>query len=684
MTTSTSYIAHLEDRWRGIPDLRFRAMFGEYGVYVGDKMVAMVCDQSVYVKLLPRTTALLGADAPTGHPYPGAKPAYLLSDTELDDVDRMRTLFDAVASATKPTRGGRGPARGAPGAAALAIGLAGVLAAAAPAAAQPRAGAAPSPTYPQLLALFEEWRAFEEPPRVEGAPDYSSATNARRLEGLRRLQQRLAAIDTTGWSIPEQVDHHLVRAEMNGMQYHLTVLQPFARDPAWYASVRTDESDTPAEEGPTIHGAIRLWQYGIWPRTVLDTVRPLTPDEAGRLSAELRTVPPLLRQARVNLANATARDLWVGGVRAFEEQAEALATLRERVERRNPRERALLAAIADARGATDAFAQWLRDEAPRRTGPSGIGREQYTWFLRNVLLVPLSWEEELTITRRELARAHAALRLEEHRNRALPPLPVAESAEQFAAMQARAIPKYLAFMRDREILTMEPWMERALRERIPGWSPPATRNFFAQATHRDPIPLWTHLYHWWDNMRIRVAPHPSPIRRGPLRYNVWMSRAEGMATVMEEWMMHAGLYDDSPRSREIVWIMLITRAARGLGNLHAHANTLTMAEAGDIHVSWTPRGWMRRDPLLGFEQHLYLRQPGYGASYVTGGRLLEEAMAMRARQLGDAFTLRRFLDEVNAAGMIPVSLIYWELTGDDRMIRELRDGPLPFRTDLPR
>ena len=41
-----------------------------------------------------------------------------------------------------------------------------------------------------------------------------------------------------------------------------------------------------------------------------------------------------------------------------------------------------------------------------------------------------------------------------------------------------------------------------------------------------------------------------------LLYNVWMSRAEGMATVMEEWMMHAGLYDDNPRAREIVWIML--------------------------------------------------------------------------------------------------------------------------------
>jgi hypothetical protein len=221
---------------------------------------------------------------------------------------------------------------------------------------------------------------------------------------------------------------------------------------------------------------------------------------------------------------------------------------------------------------------------------------------------------------------------------------------------------------------MEPWMERALRERTAPFSPAASRNFFMQATQRDPIPLWTHLYHWWDNMRMRVSPHPSPIRRGPLLYNVWMSRAEGMATAMEEWMMHAGLYDDSPRSREIVWIMLLNRAARAVGNLFAHSNDLTMEQAGDIHVTWTPRGWMRRDPLLGFEQHLYLRQPGYGASYITGGRLMEEVIAERARQLDDKFTIQRVMDEINAAGMIPASLIYWEVTGDDRMMRELAEG----------
>ena len=186
---------------------------------------------------------------------------------------------------------------------------------------------APSRTYGRLLSLFSEWRTFEEPPRVGGIPDYRPATNARRLVALRALQQKLRAIDTSGWSIPEQVDWHVVRAEMNGMQYHLTVLKPFARDPAYYVSIRTSQSDTPAEEGPVIHGAIRLWQYPIWPATVLDSSAALTPDESRRLTAQLRTIAPLLRQARVNLAGSNTRDLWIGGARAFEEQQESLARL---------------------------------------------------------------------------------------------------------------------------------------------------------------------------------------------------------------------------------------------------------------------------------------------------------------------------------------------------------------------
>jgi hypothetical protein len=99
--------------------------------------------------------------------------------------------------------------------------------------------------------------------------------------------------------------------------------------------------------------------------------------------------------------------------------------------------------------------------------------------------------------------------------------------------------------------------------------------------------------------------------------------------------------------------MLAQRAARGLASLHAQANEFTIKEAKDFQVKWTPRGWMRPDlDLLGFEQQLYLRQPGYGTSYVTGKYLLERLMQDRARELGDSFTLRRWFDELNGAGMI--------------------------------
>lgn len=114
------------------------------------------------------------------------------------------------------------------------------------------------------------------------------------------------------------------------------------------------------------------------------------------------------------------------------------------------------------------------------------------------------------------------------------------------------------------------------------------------------------------------------------------------------------------------------RAARGLGSLYVHANEFTMKEARDFHVRWTPRGWMREDlDLLGFEQLLYLRQPGYGTSYITGKYLIEELLRERSEQLGDDFTLKRFFAEVDDAGVIPVSLIRWQLTGRGEQIEEL-------------
>jgi hypothetical protein len=278
----------------------------------------------------------------------------------------------------------------------------------------------------------------------------------------------------------------------------------------------------------------------------------------------------------------------------------------------------------------------------------------------------MTWEEEVALLQRELARSHAALRLEEERNRGLPQITAVADETEYQRRANLAVSKYLAFLRDRNLYPMRDSMDPALRERLGHFVPLESRSFFAIATHYEPLTLYTHFYHWWDLARMREEPHPSLFRRGALLYNIWDSRSEGMATAMEEFMLHAGLYDDNPRAREIVWIMLAQRAARGLASLYAHANEFDLRKAKEFQVQWTPRGWMREDlDLLGFEQQLYLRQPGYGTSYVTGKYLLEDLIRERSRQLGDAFSMRRYFDEVNSAGMIPVSLIRWQLTGQD-------------------
>ncbi len=372
-------------------------------------------------------------------------------------------------------------------------------------------------------------------------------------------------------------------------------------------------------------------------------------------------MPPLLDQARGNLTG-DAHDLWVTGAGTMRGQVAALDALAEKTAGSG---RALKSAIRAAREATVAFVGWLDAEAPKKNGPSGIGKDNYNWSLKNVHLVPMTWDDEVAILKRELARAHASLKLEEARNAGKPELPVIQTPEEYQRRGNEAVTRFLGFLETRDLYPMRDNMDPALRAQVGEYVPLETRNFFAIATHYEPLTLYTHFYHWWDLARMRDEPHPSPIRRGPLLYNIWDSRAEGMATAMEEFMLHAGLFDDQPRAREIIWIMLAQRAARGLASLYAQANLFDLQQAKAFQVKWTPRGWMRPDlDLLGFEQQLYLRQPGYGTSYVTGKHLLEDLMRVRADQLGKDFTLKRYFDEVNGAGMIPVSMIHWQLTGE--------------------
>ena len=515
-------------------------------------------------------------------------------------------------------------------------------------------------THADLVELFEAWREFERPEFVDGVPDYSAAAMEGQQQQLPEWQARLGALAPEAWPVGEQIDWHLVRAEMNGLDFDHRVRRPWARDPAFYVTIFEAESDVPAHEGPVIHGWIDLWTYEY----------PLSGADAAELAGRIGAIPALLDQARENLAGSNARDLWLGGIRAFRGQVRYLDNFAARVAGTSPD---LDQAIADAGAASEAFVAWIEEEAPSRTGPSGVGRENYTWYMQNVHLVPYSWEEQVTIMRRELARAHASMRLEENRNRDLPELERIASAEEYDRRLNESVDRYMRFLEEEEVQTTEEWMDPALRAVNGSFTlaePGEIRNFFSEVNYRDPDAFRPHMHHWIELARVREAPHPSPIRATPSLYNIFDSRSEGLATGVEEMFMHLGLLEGSPRSRELTWIMLAQRAARALSGLYLHGDVFDMEEAVAHAMRWTPRGWLPDGALVRGEQSLYLRQPGYGTSYVTGKVQIEELLAEYAIEEGEDYSVRRFFDVFQEAGAIPIVLTRWEMTGQKDAILE--------------
>jgi hypothetical protein len=308
-----------------------------------------------------------------------------------------------------------------------------------------------------------------------------------------------------------------------------------------------------------------------------------------------------------------------------------------------------------------------------------VGIENYNWYLKNVHLLPYTWADLMAIHRRELARSHASLALEEHRNRNLPEQTRISSSADYNRLFNKAVDDYVAFLGENEILTMRDYMAPSLRERIGRFQPVRSedelRGFFSEVSYRDPLTMRTHGHHWFDLAMMAEEPHPSPIRATPTLYNIWDSRAEGTATGMEEWMMNAGLFDDNPRSRELIYILIAQRAARGISGLLLHANEFLMEDAAKFAAEGTPRGYMPEDSdtVLG-EQYFYLQQPYYGASYLGGKHQIEQFMAERIADLGDDYSIKRFMDEMEGSGLIPVSLIRWEITGRDDQVREMTGG----------
>lgn len=96
MSTTVDFIEYVCKQIEGIGVVRYRKMFGEYMVYINDKPVITICDNTVFIKQLDCVAEQM-QDAKVGAPYKGAKPHYIL---DIDNADFAREIIRQVEAAT--------------------------------------------------------------------------------------------------------------------------------------------------------------------------------------------------------------------------------------------------------------------------------------------------------------------------------------------------------------------------------------------------------------------------------------------------------------------------------------------------------------------------------------------------------------------------------------------------------
>lgn len=103
MGTSVDYIEFVCEQIAGIGAVRYRKMFGEYMVYVNDKPLLLVCDNTVYVKILPELSDLM-AGAETSLPYEGGKEHYLLDVENQELTQAVLAVLESITPPPKPKK----------------------------------------------------------------------------------------------------------------------------------------------------------------------------------------------------------------------------------------------------------------------------------------------------------------------------------------------------------------------------------------------------------------------------------------------------------------------------------------------------------------------------------------------------------------------------------------------------
>lgn len=524
-------------------------------------------------------------------------------------------------------------------------------------------------TYDSFVALFQEFRRNEVPSAWNanfndpsspnhGLIDYGPRASAARLATLASLRARLDDMNVASWSRAQQSEYLAVRAQFDAQEFLLRVSRPWARDPGFYVD--------------------QLQRFAF-------TSLPVAGSELDALRTELDAVPRIVAAARVTLDDVATdyallalhnlrhpdgvghghprRAVPPAGVIGWYED------LRARAVQEQPE---LVPHVERALGAVREYDAWLERGLPAFKGKAGVGRARYDWYLRHAKLLPWTGDELIALSRMEWERLTAWYALARHRNRALPELQPAATAEEYARRIAATDRNVREFLVREKILTIPPYVGE-LDTNAPFMQRPGGLNFWEFVQFRDPHPDHLHAVipgHRFDALVEENNPHP--VRR----YLTDGVRVEGWGVYLEEAMLQAGVVADRPRVDELIFLFGIFRAARVPADVAMQRNEMTVADAVRYMRERTPH---LDENVARVDAEIYLRQPpGYGIGYTIGALQMRQLLADRRWQAGESFSPKEFHDGLLALGRLPLSLLRWEMTGLDDEVREFWSvAPIP-------
>lgn len=523
----------------------------------------------------------------------------------------------------------------------------------------------------KLASDFWTWRAtyrpftFDDVPRMEhsgGVRDWSAAAVAKQRVDIAEFERRWKDLHTDRWPVARMVDYRLMGSAIARVHWELDVNPRWQRDPAFYVEQTV--------------GALQ------------EELLPPPPFEEARCQevlARAENIPAILEQAKLNLravapfAQLTIEmlsDIDARLTRVDRGVSPLLATADQRLR--------FHAAISAASQALVNYREWLKQNLPGMRQDFALGDQPYEFFLHEVALLPYTPEQLLTMARQDFDRALAMESYEHQRDLGAPELQIAATSEEEAARMARDDASIRRYLTKHDILTVPPdlphWTLRPAPDYVAAfegfgelddftgpsrprqngvrWILPPSKGlpYFFKAYALDPRTTGVHEGvpgHFFQLSLSRR--NPDPIRR-----HYYDSGAnEGIGFYAEELMLQTGLYDDSPRSREIIYNFMRLRALRVEIDVKLALGRFTISQAADYLARTVP---MDRKTAEG-EAADFAPAPGLGIDYEIGKLQIERMLADRRLQLGERFNLRDFHDYVWRNGNVPLSLQRWELLG---------------------